>query len=148
MKLISAIGGGFAGALALTALHETLRRINSKAPRMDKLGMQSISKSLKAVDVSVPKKATLFKITMAGDVLANTFYYSLAGIGDKENMLVKGAVLGVAAGLGGVYLPKPMGLNPKPSARTTATKLMTIGLYLFGGVVASLTSQLIEEKVA
>lgn len=43
MKLSSAIGGGIAGALVLTAIHETVRRLNDSAPRMDLLGMEAMA---------------------------------------------------------------------------------------------------------
>jgi hypothetical protein len=40
-------------------------------------------------------------------------------------------------GIGGVLLPKPMGLNEEASNKTTQTKILTISLYLLGGIVAS-----------
>jgi hypothetical protein len=146
MKLLSAVGGGFAGGAVLTLLHETVRRLHTEAPRMDLLGMEAISKSLEAVNVEVPEEDNLFKITMAGDIITNSLYYSLASVGDEKRMLLRGIVLGLAAGFGAVYLPKPLGLDETPSNRTAETKLMTVGLYLAGGLVASLTSKLIEGK--
>ncbi|MDQ6814355.1 MAG: hypothetical protein M3040_11500 [Bacteroidota bacterium] len=145
MKLSSAIGGGFAGAAALTLLHESVRRSNKDAPRMDKIGMEAISKSLKAIDVSVPEEDNLFKITMAGDIISNSLFYSLAAIGSEKKIIVRGALLGLAAGLGAVYLPKPLGLDESPSNRTAETKLMTVGYYFIGGVIASLTTKLLEN---
>jgi hypothetical protein len=146
MKLFSSIGGGFAGATVLTLLHETIRRIDADAPRMDLLGMQAISKSLKAAKIEVPDEDNLFKITMAGDVISNSLYYSLTGIGDKNNAILRGSLLGLAAGLGAVYLPKPLGLNERPSNRTVETKLLTVGLYLAGGLVAGAASHLLENS--
>ena len=146
MKILSAIGGGFAGATVLTLLHETLRRLNPEAPRMDLLGMQAIAKSLRSANVDVPDQDTLFKITMAGDIVSNSIYYSLAPIGDEKKAVLRGALLGLAAGVGAVYLPKPLGLNEGRSNRTTETQLLTVALYLAGGLVASVTSQLLESK--
>ena len=145
MKLFSAIAGGLAGATVLTLLHETLRRVDRNAPRMDRLGMEAIDKSLTAINAEVPKEDALFKITMAGDIISNSIYYSLAGIGGKDQAVVRGALLGLAAGLGAVYLPKPLGLNENASSRTAETKLLTIALYLTGGLVASGVSKLIEK---
>ena len=42
MAGLTAIGSGLAGALALTAVHETARQQVATAPRMDMLGMQAI----------------------------------------------------------------------------------------------------------
>jgi hypothetical protein len=145
MKLASAIGGGFAGALTLTLLHETIRRFNANAPRMDQLGMEAIGKSLEAVNVPAPEEDNLFKITMAGDIISNSLYYSAASIGDEKRVILRGTLLGLAAGFGAVYLPKPLGLSEAPSNRTSETKLMTVGLYLVGGLVASIASKLIES---
>ena len=145
MKLFSAIAGGVAGATVLTLLHETLRRVNSNAPRMDRLGMEAIDKSLKAVNAEVPEEDDLFKITMAGDIISNSLYYSLSGIGGEDQVLVRGALLGLAAGLGAVYLPKPLGLDESASSRTAETKLLTVALYFTGGIVASGVSKLVER---
>ena len=146
MKLLSAIGGGFVGAAALTLLHETLRRVNADAPRMDLLGMEAISKSLEAAHVPVPNEDNLFNITMVGDIISNSLYYSVASIGDEKKVLLRGILLGLAAGFGAVYLPKPLGLNESPSNRTAETKLMTVGLYAFGGLAAAAASKLIENN--
>ncbi|MDB5245900.1 MAG: hypothetical protein JWQ40_294 [Segetibacter sp.] len=145
MKFSSAIGGGVAGAAVLTLLHETTRRILEDAPRMDLLGMEAIEKSLEKVNVDVPNNDNLFKITMAGDMISNSLYYSLAGIGNEKRAIIQGTILGFAAGIGAVYLPKPLGLNPAPSNRTPGTKLMTLGLYLVGGLVAGATGKLLQD---
>lgn len=140
------MGGGIAVALALTLLHETVRRINTDAPRMDLLGTQAVAKSLETVDTPVPDKDKLFKITMAGDVISNSLYYSIAGIGGENGAILRGTLLGLAAGVGAVYLPKPLGLNPAPASRDLQTKFMTVALYLAGGLVAGATGKLIENK--
>ncbi|WP_317172766.1 hypothetical protein [Hymenobacter sp. HDW8] len=72
---------------------------------------------------------------MAGDLLSNGLYYSLVGTG--KNAWQRGLVLGLAAGIGGVVLPGPMGLGEAPSNRTPQTKLMTVAWYLIGGLAAA-----------
>ncbi len=72
---------------------------------------------------------------MLGDVASNTIYYSLVGVNPKQPLL-SGAVLGGLAGVGAVTLPGPMGLGEAPTTRSPATTAMTIGWYLFGGLVA------------
>lgn len=146
MKPASAIRGGIVGAVVLTLIHETLRRVTRTAPRMDKLGMEAIAKTLNNVDAGVPEEATLFKITMAGDIVSNSLYYSLAGIGDSKHSIISGSLIGLFAGIGGVYLPRPLGLNTAPSNRTDQTRLLTIALYTTGGLVAGLAGKIIEEN--
>ena len=146
MKLTSAIGGGVAGAIVLTAIHETVRRLVNTAPRMDRLGMEALEDTLSLADAKIPEEDTLFKLTMAGDLVSNSVYYSLAGIGKEQQSILRGAVLGFVAGIGAVYLPGPLGLSEGPSNRTRQTKLMTVALYAIGGLVAGAVGKLLENK--
>jgi hypothetical protein len=146
MKTTSALIGGLAGSIALTILHQVLRTTNSNAPHMDELGMEAISKSLNKAGLPVPEEKNLYLLTMAGDIAGNAIYYAAAGIGDKSNAIRNGVALGLAAGVGGVLLPKPMGLNEKASTRTTETKMLTVAIYLFGGIVASAVMSVLENR--
>ncbi len=146
MQTIKALEGGLAGASALTLLHEAVRRVVPTAPRMDLLGMSAITKIVKSYGKNPPNEKSLFYITMAGDVVSNALYYSIAGAGKKENRIWKGALLGLAAGIGAVTLPKPMGLNPAYSNRTVSTQIMTVAWYTIGGVVSALVMKALEQK--
>ncbi len=146
MKVAQSIQSGLAGAAALTIAHEVIRKTILDAPRMDRLGMTALSKLLRAGGSDVPRQKPLFFATMAGDLLANTLYYSLTGVGEKGNHLLKGAVLGLSAGIGAVVLPKHLDLPSWPSNRTTTTKLLTVGLYFLGGIVAASVLNSIEKR--
>ncbi|MBC7915338.1 MAG: hypothetical protein H7Y07_14580 [Pyrinomonadaceae bacterium] len=146
MKLISSIGGGLAGACALTILHEILRRIDPEAPRMDLLGKQAVAKGLNKTDNRVPDEESLYQIAMVGDIISNTIYYGLGVAGKKKYIMPKGALIGLTAGLGAVFLPKSLGLNPDYSSRTLKRKALTTGLYLIGGLVASAVAKRLEGK--
>ena len=139
--LLRALGNGLVGAVVLTAVHETARHvIPATAPRMDLLGMRGLRKLLGQVNAPQPDHATAFNLTMAGDLLSNGLYYSL--VGTDENAWQRGTVLGLAAGVGGVSLPGPLGLGKAPSNRTPQTKLMTVAWYLLGGLAAAGAAQL------
>lgn len=129
----------------LTATHETMRRVVPKAPRMDLLGMEALRKLISGAHGKQPSSQKLFLYTMAGDLLANAIYYSLGGV-NSRNVVWRSALLGFAAGIGGVLLPGPMGLDPKPSARTVSTQLMTIGLYTLGGLATGLFLRVFAKK--
>lgn len=146
MKAIAALTGGITGACALTLLHEIVRRSDPDAPRMDLLGMDALSKIMKAGDIKPPDKTTLFTITMAGDLLSNSLYYSLAGFGSDKQVWLRGVLLGLGAGLGAVYLPGPLGLKKAPSNRTVRTKAMTVAWYLTGGLVASAVISSLKKR--
>ncbi|MDU0370946.1 hypothetical protein ACFPAF_11110 [Hymenobacter endophyticus] len=138
-NLPQAVASGFAGALVLNVLHETVRRIRpNDAPRMDLLGERGLRKLLASAGAPQPNHATAYKLTLAGDILSNGLYYSLVGTG--TGVWWRGAALGLAAGVGGVLLPGPLGLGKAPSNRTPQTKAMTVTWYLVGGLAAAATS--------
>jgi hypothetical protein len=146
MSLKSSALSGLIGACALNLLHESARRIVPNAPRMDLLGMQALAKSLRKADVTPPSEDELRAWTLVGDIAANSLYYGLVGVGKPEGALLRGTLLGLAAGVGGVLLPKPLGLGTAPSARTNVTKAMTVGWYLVGGIVAAMTYGILARK--
>src|SRR5215217_770891 len=121
---------GLAGSVTLTAIHETLRKTTPGAPRMDLLGMQSLSKLLKVVGLNVPGRPALFGWTLLGDVGGNALYYSLAARGSHKSVWVKGITLGLIAGVAAVVLPGYLHLDKKASARSSYTAMATIAIYL------------------
>ena len=139
MSLGKAAASGLIGACVLTLIHESARRFIPNAPRMDILGMRAIAKSLRSLDQEVPPADKLHDVTLGGDIISNSAYYSLVALARPEQALLLGALLGLAAGVGAVVLPEPMGLGEAPSGRTPETKAMTVGWYVAGGVAAALT---------
>ena len=141
MNVLESLASGAAGACALTMIHETTRQYVADAPRMDVLGMRAIAKPMRALGQAPPTDGALHRAALAGDLVSNSLYYSLVGVGDPKGVWVRGAVLGLLAGLGGVFLPGPMGLGTAPSRRTPQTALMTVGYYLAGGLAAAAAYQ-------
>lgn len=146
MKLISSIGGGIAGALALTLLHQILKEVDSDAPRMDLLGVQALKKGIHEFHQPMPDEKNLYQIALVSDIVSNAVYYSLGVAGKRKYIWPKGAFAGIAAGLGAVFLPKSLGLNSAYSSRTLRTKAFTTGIYLIGGLVASAVAKKIETR--
>ena len=145
MNLSAALAGGLAGTLTVAALHEALRRITPDAPRMDILDMELIRKGLKTIHKNVPAEDELQRWAVGGELLADTAYYSVTGLGGKKGVWVRGTLLGLFAGITAVVLPKPLGLPATPSNKTVGTQLMTMGLYLVGGLAAAAATQLVEK---
>ena len=145
MKLLPSLAAGFAGAVALTALHEVARRLRPQdAPRMDVLGERGLRKLLHLADLPQPAEGVVYNATMLGDVLSNGLYYSLVGSGPRS--LSRGLLLGAAAGVGGVVLPGPLGLGEAPSNRTPQTQAMTVAWYTVGGLVAGAVAQALRHR--
>ena len=145
MKVSAAFAGGLAGTLTVASIHEALRRVTPNAPRMDILDMELIRKGLKSMNKEVPGEDELQWWAVGGELFCDTAYYSLAGVGGKKGVWFRGALLGLVAGVTAVVLPKPLGLPEEPSNKTLGTQLMTIGLYLVGGLVAAAVTQLVDN---
>jgi hypothetical protein len=146
MKTIASLGGGLAGAAAVTLIHESVKKIVPKAPRMDLLGMNAISKGLNAAGIKTPTGTKLYTMALVGDILSNSLYYSIAGTGNEKNIWLKSSMLGLAAGVAAITLPAPLGLEEKHSNKTIETKLMTVGLYVAGALVATAIMKLMAKK--
>lgn len=146
MSLKTAALSGFIGACTLTLIHETARRNIPNAPRMDILGMRAIAGTLDKLDTPAPDDKELHSLAMAGDIVSNSVYYSLVGLGTPETALACGTLLGLAAGIGAVLLPEPLGLGSAPSSRTNETKIMTVAWYTAGGVAAALAYQALSDR--
>jgi hypothetical protein len=137
MKPTIALGGGLLGACAITLIHESIKNVVPKAPRMDLLGMEAMARLMKKSGKMPPPPKKLYASAMAGDLLSNALYYSLAGIGAPKDVFTRGAALGIAAGLGALLLPQRAGLLAAPAYRSKASQSMTLGLYVLGGLAAA-----------
>jgi hypothetical protein len=147
MKPVTALGGGLAGAIAVTLINESVKKIVPQAPRLDLLGMNAVSKGLKLAGKVPSSEKKLFALALVGDLVTNAIYYSSAGIGREKDLWLRSSLLGLAAGVGAVILPGPLGLEEKHTNKTMATKIMTVGLYVAGSVFTAAIIKLIAKKV-
>lgn len=138
--------GGLVGAVTVTLLNEVVRRRLPHAPRMDVIGERALAGTLEAAHVDPPRGRALYGWTMAADLVSNTLYYSLVGAGSPGGTWLRGGALGLAAGVGAVVLPRPLGLGRQPGARSPRTPLLTVAWYLAGGLAAAATARAAGEK--
>ncbi len=131
------------GTSALTIMHDFVNLIDSSAPRMDEIGKQAIARLASKVDLNVPDNDQQQVITKASDWITN----SLVGLvnGSEDNVYLRGAALGLTAGVGAVLLPAGMGAQAYGAAHSNKKKLFTIGLYVVGGIIAALVSKKMQE---
>jgi len=144
MKLANTVGG-LAGATALTLINQGASKIDRDAPRLDLLGMNAVAKFVKP---KLPIVGGLFPLALGGDLISNTMYYSLAKGSTKGNTLLRGALLGLGAGIGAITIPQRLHLNSAPVTTTTKTKLLTVAWYVLGGLVAAATMNLLDRSNA
>ena len=145
MKISDGLAGGLAGTLTVASVHEALKKITPDAPRMDILDMELIRKGLKSMNKEVPGEEELRRWAVGGELFCDTAYYGLTAMGGKKGVWLRGGLLGLVAGVTAVILPKPLGLPEEPSNKTLGTQLMTIGIYLMGGLVAAAVTQLVDN---
>jgi len=136
---------GLSGAAALTLTHEIVRQLVPSAPRMDRLGMDALSRGLRAVGVPSPRGERLRGITLAGDLASNALFYALVRGKGRQSWL-RGAGLGLVAGLGAVLLPGLLGLPRRHAARTLRTQAMTVALYTGGGLVSAAMASFLDRE--
>ena len=139
--VVTSLAAGVAGAAVLTAVHETTRRVAPDAPRMDILGERAITKLMRGAGRTPPRGKKLHRLALGGDMVSNSLYYAMVGSG--RDAWLRGAALGLAAGVGAVLLPPVLGLGRAPRGVTAKTKAMTIGYYLIGGLAAAAVSRLL-----
>jgi len=140
--VVTSLTAGVAGAAVLTAVHETTRRVTPAAPRMDILGERAITKLMRGAGKTPPRGKKLHRLALGGDLVSNSLYYAMVGSG--RDAWLRGAGLGLAAGLGAVLLPPVLGLGRARPGLTARTKAMTVGYYVMGGLAAAAVARLLS----
>lgn len=140
------MAAGVAGAVTVTLLNEGVRRVLPHAPRMDVIGERALSGTLRAAGAEPPRGRDLYRATLAADLLSNALYYSLVAVGQTGGHWARGAALGLAAGVGAVALPEPLGLGRQPGARSPRTPALTATWYLAGGLAAAAAAGALARK--
>lgn len=136
---------GLTGAVTVTVLNEGVRRVLPHAPRIEVIGERALAGSLEALHVTPPRGDALYRWTLLGDLVSNTLYFGLVGLGARQGVWERGGLLGLVAGVGAITLPRPLGLGRQPGAHSPMTPLLTATWYLAGGLVAAAAAQRLPE---
>jgi hypothetical protein len=140
------LGSGFLGALAVTAANQVGKRVMPGAPRLDVLGMRLTSQAMRKAQLKPLQGLSLYAVSFIGELISNSLFYALVGLGSARSAWLRGALLGLSAGLGAVALPKPLGIGKSPTARTRRMRIATVAWYMLGGLIAALMYQKLENK--
>lgn len=157
MKLASALEGGLAGATTISLIGETLRRIDGQNHQFNVFDGKSLKKRFKKASSKKKGRATKQFIQLAGDVLGNTALFGLTSLGKRKNAVLRGALLGTAAGLGSVLFDemkdekhKVNGHEGYPSTMRAKESLLSkaaeVGLFTVGGMIAGKLIQKVKAK--
>lgn len=137
---------GLGGAIALNILHESLKRLDKDMPRIDLVGEEALQKTLNKFDTEIKDDKKLYAATLVSDLISNALYYSTIAAGDAKYIWPRAITVGIAAGVGAITLPEPLGLNDEPVTRTNKTKALTIGYYLAGALITGCIVQAMKRK--
>ena len=88
------------------------------------------------------RNPALYNMALAGDMVFNSAYYSLA------TTWPRGAALGLLAGIGALVLPRKMGLGDPPKSELLSNQIMTVAWYLVGGLAAACTAHCLANRRA
>lgn len=134
MNKARSIGSGLVGACVLTLIHEAVRRRDPDTPRLDRLGVQTLAKTISRVGLTPPPPEKLRAIVMVGDIASNSLYFSMIGDGKEAGVWWRGAGLGLSAGLGAFLAPTPAGTN---QGAATRSKILSALCHLAAGLAAA-----------
>jgi hypothetical protein len=145
MSTIKNLAAGLGGAIALNLLHETLKH-KKGMPRIDRLGEEAVQKTLQPLGREIENPDNLYTTTFIADIIGNTVYYSTIGTGGGKNLWTRAIAMGIAAGVGAVKLPEPLGLDEAPVASAKPKEAITVGYYVFGALVTAGLLSLMKNK--
>jgi hypothetical protein len=114
---------------------------------MDVLGERAIARTVHAAGGTLPMPKTLHRWALAGDLVANSAYYSLVACGRDPHMWTRGIAMGLAAGAGALVLPRRIGLGDPPRSEHIPNQIMTVAWYLIGGVAAAAVGRGLRRMV-
>ena len=135
--------GGLAGACALTLINQGVAKVDKDAPRLDLLGMNAVAKFVKP---KLPIANNLFPLAVGGDLISNSLYYAMAKGETHKSTYLRGALLGLGAGVGAITIPQKLGMASGAVSRKPSTKLMTVAWYIIGGLVAAAAINLLHKN--
>lgn len=104
---------------------------------MDVVGMRALARTLRGAGVTPPPGRRLHRWTLLSDLVANAAYYGLAGVGPARGIWRRASVLGAAAGIGALALPRRLGLGDPPHSGSVRNQTLTVAYYMAGALAAA-----------
>ncbi len=139
--MLNALIGGLAGSLTAALLHKALKTRYNNDHFLSDLHEDDLPDIF---DEGVePEKKNFVTNIVLGDIGGNAALYSLSGLGSADTALIKGALAGVAAGASNLLLHEKE--YTEEHGDTVAGKLLTLGVFIAGGLVAGAITQCLNR---
>ncbi|MGK7395473.1 MAG: hypothetical protein ACNS62_12930 [Candidatus Cyclobacteriaceae bacterium M3_2C_046] len=140
MPILNMIATGLTGSTSVTGIHQLLRN-KKNTPRVDLLGAQGLKK-LFYKRAKLPNKQAYWG-SLAGDMIFNSFYYSL--LTKVKKPVSTGLIMGLAIGVITMLSPEWLGLDKKFVQSSQKQKYLTIGYYTGAGLLAGILAKFIKK---
>lgn len=134
-------GSGLVGTVTVAGLHQVSRHLLRDAPRMDVWGERVIVETFRRIGRPPPQNTRMLS-WMLGNIGSDTLLYAAVGLGNPKRPVLRGGLIGAAMGVGALVLPKLLGITDRDVARTTRTRVLTVGMYLIAGLAAGAAQHL------
>ena len=144
MSKVAALVGGIAGALVIKGIHELVKKLDKDVPHFDSMDLDAPRKyNFFSGDSDAPK---FFSGGIIGNIFNNAIHHSISGLSDKTTD-AKSGFLGIASGLGAIYLPEVLGLNKEHKGASEKKHEALIAIYSLAGVfIATKVIEWLTEK--
>jgi hypothetical protein len=113
---------------------------------MDVLGMRALRRFTPPLRHEPPSSSRLRRWALAGDLIANTMYYSAVPARSREATWTRAAALGLSAGAGALLLPRQAGLGEPPHSERLANQAMTVAWYVAGALASAAVANLFNSR--
>jgi hypothetical protein len=113
---------------------------------MDVVANRGLERIVRLVGRRPPARSVLHPIALAGDLIANSAFYALVGLGEPRRAPLRGVLLGTAAGIGALVLAPRLGLGTPPHSHERHNQLLTVTWYLAGGLVAGTVARHLARR--
>lgn len=146
MSLLNRSIAGLAGSLALTGVHQLLKKCEIGAPNLDQIGEEAVKESFDKVNISSSDEDQVFAAAMGGNILSNAVLFStLATTTNTTQIITKTLGTGILGAAGSIGLADQL-LGDNKAINTDRKKWMTAGYYLLGSLVSIGVYNMLERK--
>ncbi|OLY93972.1 hypothetical protein SAMN05444008_12536 [Cnuella takakiae] len=154
MKIADVLESGITGVTTLSLIQEALGKMNGDEPHT-MLHKSDTIKQLQKGKKSGKKSKELY-VNLAGELLGHAGLFGLSGLGKKKNAILRGGLLGAAAGLAIAFLDNDNDTSKQAihadgrmydaEAEAMRQKIVTVTLYTLGGVLAGAAIKAMNNK--
>lgn len=138
---------GLAGSLALTGVHQLVKKYVNDAPDLDAVGEEAVKNSLHAVDADASDEDQVYAAALGGNILSNAMLFStLATTTNSSEIVSKTLGAGLLGAAGTLGLSHEVLGNENKATGTGKKKWLTTGYYLLGALVSISVYNMLENK--